>query len=323
MVDYSCQLTERFLQRVLDDPGYLTMATVRRDHLEGPAAHADLPVPFNRVMIATFYLTGMDIAHRLISWLDAVSIDWERAMVIFAGQAGRPTAGVTQESHSIAGVVRAVSRGRLAAERVFIAPHAPVFPPYDPAKRQQPPRPSGRNPAIAGCGPGCAPRPTLPAACSRATRGSPPRPPSRPPSAPAPPASPPSRPEGSRRLVRPRHPAARGDGGPRATAVRRRHRLREQRARRSCQRPVRRHGPRARRRTVSPSPTKARIQQGTQQEGSHEQTKTSPSARFPVLAAARGARRHRGGGLRLGRSPPDRRPDRPRRAPSPSACRCR
>jgi hypothetical protein len=40
---------------------------------------------------------------------------------------------VTQESHSIAGVVRAVSGGLLAPERVFIAPHAPVFPPHDPA----------------------------------------------------------------------------------------------------------------------------------------------------------------------------------------------
>jgi hypothetical protein len=134
MVDYSCLLTERFLQRALDDPAYLTMAAVRRDHLAGPAAHGDLPVPFNKVMIATFYLTGMDIAHRLITWLDAAGVDWERAMVIFAGQSGRPTAGVTQESHSIAGVVRAVSRGRLATERVFMAPHAPVFPPYDPAK---------------------------------------------------------------------------------------------------------------------------------------------------------------------------------------------
>jgi hypothetical protein len=133
MVDYSCLLTERFLQRALDDPAYLTMTAVRRDHLAGPARHGDLPVPFNKVMIATFYLSGMDIAHRLITWLDAVGIDWTRAMVIFAGQSGRPTAGVTQESHSVAGVVRAVSRGRLAPERVFMAPHAPVFPPYDPA----------------------------------------------------------------------------------------------------------------------------------------------------------------------------------------------
>jgi hypothetical protein len=60
-------------------------------------------------------------------------------MVIFAGRVGRPTAGVTQESHSIAGVVRAVSRGRLAPERVFIAPHAPVFPPYNPADQDTAP----------------------------------------------------------------------------------------------------------------------------------------------------------------------------------------
>jgi hypothetical protein len=139
MIDYSCLLTERFLQRALDDPAYLTMTAVRRDYLEGPARHGDLPVPFNKIMIATFYLTGMDIAHRLITWLDAAGIDWARAMVIFAGQSGRPTAGVTQESHSLAGVVRAVSRGRLAPERVFIAPHAPVFPPYDPAEKDTAP----------------------------------------------------------------------------------------------------------------------------------------------------------------------------------------
>ena len=139
MIDYSCLLTGRFLQRALGDPDYLTMAAVRRDYLEGPARHGDLPVPFNRVMIATFYLTGMDIAHRLITWLDAAGIDWGRAMVIFAGKSGRPTAGVTQESHSVAGVVRAVSRGRLAPERVFIAPHAPVFPPYDPTAQDRAP----------------------------------------------------------------------------------------------------------------------------------------------------------------------------------------
>jgi hypothetical protein len=133
MIDYSCAVTERFLQRALADPAYLTMANVRRDYLEGPPGDGDLQVPFNRVMIATFYLTGMDIAHRLIGWLGGVGVDWPRAMVIFAGQTGRPTAGVTQESHSIAGVVRAVSGGRLAPERVFIAPHAPVVPPHDPA----------------------------------------------------------------------------------------------------------------------------------------------------------------------------------------------
>jgi Domain of unknown function (DUF5624) len=133
MIEYSCLATERLLERALDDPVYLTMDAVRRDYLEGPAADGSLPVPFNKVMIATFYLTGMDLAHRLITWLAAAGIDWRRAMVILAGQSGRPTAGVTAESHSIAGVIRAVSQGRLPPERMFIAPHAPVFPPYDPA----------------------------------------------------------------------------------------------------------------------------------------------------------------------------------------------
>ena len=54
MIDYSCGLTARFLQRALDDPAYLTMASVRRDYLEGPAGPGALPVPFNKVMIATF-----------------------------------------------------------------------------------------------------------------------------------------------------------------------------------------------------------------------------------------------------------------------------
>ncbi|HET6187320.1 MAG TPA: DUF5624 domain-containing protein [Trebonia sp.] len=132
MTDYSCQLTERFLQRALDEPGYLTMEAVRRDYLQGPASDGTLPVPVNKIMIATFYLTGMDLAHRLIAWFDKAGIDWDRAMVILAGQVGRPTAGVTEESHSIAGVIRAVSRGRLAPGRLFVAPHAPVFPPFDP-----------------------------------------------------------------------------------------------------------------------------------------------------------------------------------------------
>lgn len=129
MIDYSCRATERRLERALDDVSYLTMSTVRQEYLDGPAA--DLPVPFNHVMVATFFLTGMDIAYRLIGWFDRLDIAWERAMMIIAGQAGRATAGVTEESNSVAGIVRAASRGRLARDRLFIAPHAPVFPAFD------------------------------------------------------------------------------------------------------------------------------------------------------------------------------------------------
>jgi hypothetical protein len=129
MVDYSCRITERFLERALDRPSYLTDATLRREYLEGPGE--DLPVAFNRIMVATFFLTGMDVGHRLISWFDGLDLRWEQAMVIIAGRQGRPTAGVSQESNSVAGVIHAASRDRLPLERLLIAPHAPVFPMFD------------------------------------------------------------------------------------------------------------------------------------------------------------------------------------------------
>lgn len=129
MVDYSCALTERVLSLGLDDPATLTFGRLEERYLDGPADA--LPVPFNRVMIATFFLTGLDLAHRLITWFDRLDIDWSRAMVIIAGRAGRPTAGVTLESNSVAGMVHAAARGRLPDDRMYIAPHAPVFPAFD------------------------------------------------------------------------------------------------------------------------------------------------------------------------------------------------
>ncbi len=135
MVDYTCRQTETFLSRSLRDDHYLTASAVRRDYLSGPAAH--LPVPVNRVMVATFFLSGLDLAHRLIGWFDAQVVAWEDAMVVVAGQQGRPTAGVTIESNSVAKVIRTISRGRLPYRNLLIAPHAPVFPLYDGADRSE------------------------------------------------------------------------------------------------------------------------------------------------------------------------------------------
>ena len=129
MIDYSCRITERVLERALADDAYLTAAHLRADYFDGPAD--DLPVPFNRVMVATFFLTGMDISCRLINWFDEIDLDWERAMVIVAGRAGRPTSGVTRDSNSVAGTIEAASRGRLPAANLLIAPHAPVFSMFD------------------------------------------------------------------------------------------------------------------------------------------------------------------------------------------------
>jgi hypothetical protein len=130
MVDYSCALSETYLVSALSEPGYLTPRTLREDFLAGGGPAAP-PVPFNRVMIATFFLTGLDIARRLISWFDAQDLDWSRAMVVIAGRQGRPTAGVTWNTNSMAGVVLGAARGRLDLDRVYLAPHAPTPPPFD------------------------------------------------------------------------------------------------------------------------------------------------------------------------------------------------
>lgn len=129
MIDYACLATERVLERALGDASYLTAEAVRRDFLDGPCDQ--LPVPMNRIMVATFYLFGMDLGHRLINWFDGLGLPWEETMVIVAGRQGRPTAGVTRDSNSVAGVINTASRGRLPERNLLIAPHAPVFPMYD------------------------------------------------------------------------------------------------------------------------------------------------------------------------------------------------
>ncbi len=129
MVDYTCRVTERVLEKALADSGYLTARTLRREYFDGPAD--DLLVPVNRIMVATFFLTGLDLAYRLLSWFDGLDLPWERTMVLIAGRQGRPTSGVTRETNSIAGVISIASRGRLADHRLLIAPHAPVFGMFD------------------------------------------------------------------------------------------------------------------------------------------------------------------------------------------------
>jgi hypothetical protein len=130
LVDYACRITERYLRAALADPGYLRPETMRADYLQGPS-ELDLPVPFNRVMIATFFLTGLDIAYRVIAWFDRLALPWERVLVTMAGRTGKPTGAVTRETHSIAGIIEDASRGRLPTPNLLIAPHAPVFPPFD------------------------------------------------------------------------------------------------------------------------------------------------------------------------------------------------
>ena len=128
LVDYSCALTERYLERVLRDPEVFTPTDLRDNYLEARGMAAGANVPMNAVMIATFFLVAMDIGHRVIAWFDRQRIDWSRAMALIVGKQGRPTAGVTWTSNSVCSMILGASRHRLALDRLLIAPHAPTLP---------------------------------------------------------------------------------------------------------------------------------------------------------------------------------------------------
>ncbi|KYH44935.1 DUF5624 domain-containing protein [Branchiibius sp. NY16-3462-2] len=134
MVDYSLGLTTQWLEAVLDDPQRLTYQHLVAEILQD---RPDLPVSLDRVMVATFYLVGLDISYRLGTWLSGLGIDWSRAMVIVAGQQGRPTAGVTWQTNSIARIILATADGALPLERLYVAPHAPTLPPVSAGQGQQ------------------------------------------------------------------------------------------------------------------------------------------------------------------------------------------
>ncbi len=126
MIDYSCAVTARYLTAALADENYLAAETLRTDYLEGGGS-VDLPVPINHMMVATFFLAGMDISFRIGRWLRAQDIDWDKAMVIIAGRQGRPTAGVTWTTSSVATMILGASGHRLPLEHLYLAPHAPTF----------------------------------------------------------------------------------------------------------------------------------------------------------------------------------------------------
>ncbi|NML45332.1 DUF5624 domain-containing protein [Ramlibacter sp. G-1-2-2] len=118
LVNDACLASEDYLERVLRAPQEFTREDLRRRLLEPR---------LNAVMIATFFLVGMDIAHRVIAWFDGLALDWTRAMALIVGRQGRPTAGVTWTTNSVHAMMTGAARGRLALERIFIAPHGPDF----------------------------------------------------------------------------------------------------------------------------------------------------------------------------------------------------
>ncbi|WP_296559125.1 DUF5624 domain-containing protein [Pigmentiphaga sp.] len=135
MVDYACAMTLRYLERALREPAGFTAQDMREHYLEAKGGAIGATEPMNAVMIATFFLVGLDTGHRIIGWFDRHAIDWDRGMALIVGKQGRPTAGVTWTSNSVCASIRAASRYRLPLERVLIAPHVPSPElPADPAQ---------------------------------------------------------------------------------------------------------------------------------------------------------------------------------------------
>lgn len=132
MVDYACAITLRYLKAVLTDETKLTPDFLRQEYLEAKRDALGATVPLNAVMIATFFLVALDISHRVIAWFKEQSVDWNRTMVLIAGQQGRPTAGVTWTTNSVCQMILGASNQKLSLERMYIAPHAQSFTVKDP-----------------------------------------------------------------------------------------------------------------------------------------------------------------------------------------------
>ncbi|POX54972.1 DUF5624 domain-containing protein [Streptomyces sp. Ru72] len=125
MADYTFAVTDRFLSAALEDETRLNATALRTDYLKKGTAEGHGTV--NHMMIATFFLTGLDISRRIIHWFREQQIDWSRAMVVIAGKQGRPTAGVTWNTSSVATMLLGASGYQLPLERLYMAPHAPTF----------------------------------------------------------------------------------------------------------------------------------------------------------------------------------------------------
>jgi hypothetical protein len=124
LVDYSCNTTSHFLLEGLKDPARLTFEYLRKHFLD-PVKDVAVPVPINDMMVGTFGLVFLDIGYRIMRWLRAQRLDWERMMVVISGRAGRTTAGLTWQTNSMCHLLWRASRERLSPERVYVAPHAP------------------------------------------------------------------------------------------------------------------------------------------------------------------------------------------------------
>ena len=124
MVDYTCRVSSRFMRSCLADEDLMNFENLRQNFLD-PIDSPSVPVPLNDVMVATFTLTFLDIAHRMIRWLRAQNFNWRTLMVLLSGKSGRPSAGLTWQTNNNCHLLWRASEERISVENVQITPHGP------------------------------------------------------------------------------------------------------------------------------------------------------------------------------------------------------
>jgi hypothetical protein len=126
MVDYTCRVSSQFMKTCLADERLMTFENLRQNFLD-PIDNPAVPVPLNDVMVATFTLTFLDIAHRMIRWLRSQDLNWRSLMVLLSGKSGRPSAGLTWQTNNNCHLLWRASEERIAPENVQITPHGPTL----------------------------------------------------------------------------------------------------------------------------------------------------------------------------------------------------
>jgi Domain of unknown function (DUF5624) len=124
MVDYTCRVSSLFMRKCLENERLMTFEHLRASLLD-PIESADIPVPLNDVMVATFTLAFLDIAHRMIRWLHSQKPNWPQLMILLSGKSGRPSAGLTWQTNNNCHLLWQASEQRISPENVQITPHGP------------------------------------------------------------------------------------------------------------------------------------------------------------------------------------------------------
>jgi hypothetical protein len=78
MYDYACAATAGYLRRALTEEGYLCRDSLQRDYLGSVPGSGSGSAWINEMMVATFFLVGLDNAYRPQRWFRSVRVDWDR-----------------------------------------------------------------------------------------------------------------------------------------------------------------------------------------------------------------------------------------------------